>query len=135
MKRPAVLVLVLTFVALVAATLWVPVEPRGTITRAQTPDGGFDFRLQFANHSMEWERIDRVLESDPPAKLWRAGRLPDDVLVFKNEPPVVRRWLLAFTGALILTIGGLLALALHTRATRRSARARSRTVPRPNATA
>ena len=75
---------------------------------------------------MEWERLDRVLTSDPPSKLWRAGKLSDDVLVFKNKPAVVRGWLMAFCITIIVAVGGLLALVLHLRARRVASDATSR---------
>lgn len=133
MTRPAVLALLLTFVALVVATLWVPVAPRARMTRlvdwsedeTWASDGrllssGPDRILGYGNaprHSWEFAPIWEVIRAVDPF------RSPDAVAgeIYADGAPQPRKAVLAIEYALILAIGGLLALALETRNRKRAA--------------
>ena len=107
MKRPAVLVLLLTFVGLVAATLWVPCHPIHWRSWTTAPD------------PIYWAWTGNVWWSEPGATFYRGvgvAVIPSDSL---HKIWFLDRWWLATEYALILAVGGLLALALHLRERRR----------------
>ena len=134
MKRRAVLVLLLTFVALVVATVWVPITPRASITLIPRLDGGqgYQFDSDHAAPSLEWERVDVVARGQDPWHSYAHGRrtgkrdfAPGEgrKVVVRWGPPRFRPLLFGGIVTAILAVGGLLALALHTRAKRRSVEA------------
>ena len=94
MKRPAVLVLLLTIVALVVASLWVPCE----VSRGP------------AFPVVEWTWLWNITDG------WFASSEPRAPIGLRIE--IMPGWLAVQLG-LILAVGGLLALALHLRARRR----------------
>ena len=101
MRRPVLVVLLLTFVALVAATLWVPCR---------------DIQEPLRRPGAHWRWITDIGGFDPPLFHARTGETEGARRVFELHAPM-----LTFEYALILAVGGLVALALHTRGRRRDA--------------
>lgn len=106
MKRRIVAVAVATFLALVAATLWVPVHETGQMTGAYDDawDGG-----------LRWRGIWTLGTSDEPM-LWEYEG--EEQLEDQRVTRVLHWPALGVQLGLVLAVGGLVALALHTRAAR-----------------
>ena len=108
-----------TFLALVAATVWVPIHPRPTYIWIGGDVSGGEIGIAPAP-PFEFERIDLVLDATKHG--------PDDVPDYALSGDTIRmkhprtHWLmLGIEIGLILAFGGLLALFLRTRAARAAA--------------
>ena len=128
MSKRGVAVLVCTFLALVAATVWVPVVPRITLSLSPGPQawGLRDPAIMWLPApSVEWERIDLVMQGHDPSAVYRDGMwvAPPPIAggLYKKGAAELRWGALALTHSVLVAIGGLLALLLRTRAARGAA--------------
>ena len=125
MKRPVLVVLLLTFAALVVATLWVPVVPAWTSSGARavapfpmTRDRTWIPVWELESPGVPTGVVSYVLPGSSELGAYKMGPRQE-----RHEPGrIVWLWLVA-ESALILAVGGLVALALHTRAKQRSVEA------------
>ena len=109
MKRSVLVVLLLTFVALVAATLWVPCN-----TNPWLPDSA----IWGAAPELEWHWIGETTVLYSPHR-GETGPLEILINVLPGYLPHAPSWIIQY--GVFLVSGGLVALALHTRGRRQTA--------------
>lgn len=109
-----------TLLALVVATVLVPVVPRKAVVVAGAPGYAYPRFVRFiAPPALEWERIDRVMAGlDPYGRAYRwevAWPEGTGETAMKDGVPVLRLEMLALTLAVLVALGGLLTLYFRTR--------------------